>query len=226
MRAARVLIAEDESPIAKELRDRLERMGLTVTAVVTSGEDAIACVGQTFPDLLLMDIHLKGEVDGIAAASTIRERFGIPIVYLTALSDDVTIERAKQTCPLGYLLKPIAERELRVTLEMALQYHEMELRQPAEKGLHDRVGVARAAAAATHQGGTVHSRSSPGSSSGSTETSPISPGEPALSNEAIQEQLHKILSSKTLSQSKRLVRFLSFVVDKGLKREGGSSMST
>ena len=97
MTAARVLIAEDESLIAEELRDRLRRMGWTVTAVVNSGEDAIARAEQTFPHLVLMDIDLKGMVDGIAAASTIRERFGIPTVYLTQLSDDATVERTKHT---------------------------------------------------------------------------------------------------------------------------------
>lgn len=119
MTTARVLIAEDESLIAEELRDRLERMGLTVTAVVASGEDAIARTEETFPDLVLMDIHLKGEVDGIAAASIIRERFDVPTVYLIAHSGDVTVERAKHTCPLGYLLKPIAEKELEITLKVA-----------------------------------------------------------------------------------------------------------
>ena len=220
MPPTRVLIAEDESLIAEELRDRLERMGLTVTAVVTSGEDAIACAGQTFPDLLLMDIHLKGEVDGIAAAANVREHFHIPVVYFTALSDDATISRANQTYPLGYLLKPVAEKELRISLELALQHHGMELRRPAGKGLHEGVGVALAAAAATQHGQSALSRSSPSSPSWS-EASRISSVDPALSDDAIQEQLQKILSSKALSQSKRLVRFLSFIMEKELKREGG-----
>ena len=85
MNPARILIAEDESLIAEELRDRMERMGLTVTAVVRSGEDAIARTEETLPDLVLMDIQLKGRMDGIAAALGIRERFDIPVVYLTAL---------------------------------------------------------------------------------------------------------------------------------------------
>src|SRR6186713_1100089 len=110
MNPARILIAEDESLIAEELRDRMERMGLTVAAVVNSGEDAIVRAEETLPDLVLMDIQLKGRMDGIAAASAIRDRFDIPVVYLAALSDDVTVERAEQTSPLGYLLKPVAEK--------------------------------------------------------------------------------------------------------------------
>jgi CheY-like chemotaxis protein len=129
MTPARILIAEDESLIAEELRDRMERIGLTVTAVVRSGEDAIARAEETFPDLVLMDIHLKGRVDGIAAASAIRERFDIPVIYLTALSDDITVERAEKTLPLGYLLKPVVEKELQIAVKMALQHHGMQLRQ-------------------------------------------------------------------------------------------------
>jgi eukaryotic-like serine/threonine-protein kinase len=215
MSAARVLIAEDKRLIAEELRDRLERMGLTVTAVVNSGEDAIARVEETSPHLVLMDMHLKGVVDGIAAASTIRERFGIPTVYLTTLSDDATVERAKHTYPLGYLVKPVAEKELEVTLKVALQHHAIELRQHAGDPPE---GVEVTAAAQPR--GFVLSRSSPSPSPGWSKASPISPIEPALSNEAIQEQLQKILSSPMLVRSKRLVRFLSFIVDKELKGEG------
>src|SRR5262245_897767 len=112
MTAASILIAEDELLIAEELRERLERMGFTVAGVADSGESAIARAEETLPDLVLMDIQLKGEVDGIAAAASIRERLHIPTVYLTALSDDVTVERTKHTHPVGYLLKPVAEREL------------------------------------------------------------------------------------------------------------------
>jgi DNA-binding NarL/FixJ family response regulator len=219
MTPARVLIAEEES-IAEELRDRLERMGLTVIAVVNSGEDAIVLAEETIPDLVLMDIRLKGKVDGIAAASTIRERLDIPTVYLTAHPDDTTIESAKKTFPLGYLLKPIAERELRTTLETALQYQGKKLRQEASKELQERVRVARATATAKGPGnlGFVQSPPPASRSPSAAEGKGISL---ALSSEAIQEQLHKILSSKTLVNSKRLVRFLSFVVGKGLKGEGG-----
>ena len=105
MTRARVLIAEDERLIAEELRGHIERVGLTVTAVVRSGEDAIARAEDTFPDLVLMDVQLKGRVDGFAAASAIRERFDIPVIYLTALSDDGTVERAEQTFTVGLSAK-------------------------------------------------------------------------------------------------------------------------
>jgi PAS domain S-box-containing protein len=124
----RVLIAEDESLIAEELQDRLNRMGLTVAAVVASGEDAIARARELLPDLVLMDIRLKGHLDGIEAAACLREQFNIPVIYLTAHSDDATINRAKRTGPVGYLLKPFAERELSVTIELALHRHAAEVR--------------------------------------------------------------------------------------------------
>ena len=120
LKATRILIAEDETLIAEELRERLQRMGLTVVTVVGSGEEAIARSGDCAPDLVLMDIRLRGDIDGIEAAAAIRERFDIPVIFLTAHSDKATIERAKHIEPLGYVLKPFAERELRVTIEMAL----------------------------------------------------------------------------------------------------------
>ena len=223
MNAARVLIAEDESLIAEELRERMEHMGLTVIAVVNSGVDAIDRAGQSLPDLVLIDTHLKGEMDGIAAASMIRDRFGIPIIYLTAHGDDATITQAKKTFPLGYLLKPVSERELRITVEIALQYHEMQRSQAAGMGLQDRVELSHAAAAAAQPRNTRSDRpsSSRSLSPGWNETKRILSVEQTLSSEAIQEQLRKVVSSKILSQSKRLVRFLSLVVERGLKGEGG-----
>jgi len=128
MTGARILVAEDESLIAEALRNTLEKMGLIVTGVVASGEDAIARAEETSPDLVLMDIRLRGNLDGIEAAGTIHDRFDIPVIYLTAHSDDATVNRAKRTGPFGYLLKPFSGRELRVTVEMALQKHAMELR--------------------------------------------------------------------------------------------------
>ena len=128
MTGTRILVAEDESLIAEALRNTLEKMGLIVTGVVASGEDAIARAEETSPDLVLMDIRLRGNLDGIEAAGTIHDRFDIPVIYLTAHSDDATVNRAKRTGPFGYLLKPFSGRELRVTVEMALQKHAMELR--------------------------------------------------------------------------------------------------
>ena len=110
------------------MRNILEGIGLIVAGVVASGEDAIARAEETSPDLVLMDIRLRGNLDGIEAAGTIHDRFDIPVIYLTAHSDDATVNRAKRTGPFGYLLKPFSGRELRVTVEMALQKHAMQLR--------------------------------------------------------------------------------------------------
>src|SRR5262245_4399087 len=184
-------------------------MGLTVTGVVNSAEEAIAHAKETSPDLVLLDIHLKGAVDGIAAASTIRERFGIPTVYLASHSDDVTVQPADDTYPSAYLLKPVTQKELEITLRTALQHH------PMERRLSEHMEVA----AAAHPPRFCPSRYSPSPAPGRSEASPIS-SESSPSNQAIQKQLQKILSSRTLIQSKRLVRFLSFIVDKGLKGEG------
>jgi two-component system, cell cycle sensor histidine kinase and response regulator CckA len=127
-RPCRVLIAEDESLIAEELRIRLQRLGLDVLVPVTSAEDAVAAVSRAPPDLVLMDIHLKGRMDGIEAAGAIRQRYHVPVIYLTAHSDIATITRAKVTEPFGYLLKPFDERDLRIAIELALHKHEMERR--------------------------------------------------------------------------------------------------
>lgn len=124
-----VLIAEDESLIAEELKDRIERsLGFDVIGVVASGEQAVARASERRPDLVLMDIHLRGAIDGIEAATRIRQVNDIPIVYLTAHSDPRTVDRAKATRPYGYLLKPFAERDLRITLGVALANHELEKR--------------------------------------------------------------------------------------------------
>ena len=128
MMQGRVLIAEDEGVIAEELRERLEEMGLSVVGVVASGEAAIARARETVPDLLLMDIRLHGNIDGIEAAARIREEVQVPVIYVTAHSDDATIVRAKQTEPVGYIMKPFAGRELQITIEMGLHRHAVECR--------------------------------------------------------------------------------------------------
>ncbi len=126
MEKASVLIVEDEVLIARDIRKSLEEMGHSVTAVASSAEDAIKSVEDTRPDMLLMDIALPGEVDGIAAASIIRSRFNVPSLYLTSYSDEKTLQRAKATRPLGYLIKPFEERELKLAIEMALYKHRAE----------------------------------------------------------------------------------------------------
>jgi signal transduction histidine kinase len=124
--AAAILIVEDEQIVALELKDRLTRMGHSVVGIVTSGEEAIEDSRRLRPDLIVMDIKLQGELDGIAAAAAIRKELDTAIVYLTAYADETTLERAKVTQPYGYVLKPFHERELHVVIEIALYRHRIE----------------------------------------------------------------------------------------------------
>jgi CheY-like chemotaxis protein len=126
MERARVLVVEDENLVAKDLDFRLKKLGYDVTDIVHTGEDALSAVEETEPDLILMDIRLSGDIDGIDTASILMERFDIPVVYLTAYSDDKTLARAKVTGPFGYILKPFEERELRSSIEIALYKHSMD----------------------------------------------------------------------------------------------------
>ena len=122
----RVLIVEDETLIAEELQERMERFGFSVIAAVDNAEESIAIAANERPDLILMDIRLKGEKDGVHAAEQIRQRVDVPIIYLTAYSDRATLDRAKHTNPYGYVLKPFHERELQVTIELAMHRHALE----------------------------------------------------------------------------------------------------
>jgi PAS domain S-box-containing protein len=120
-----ILVVEDESIVAKDVANRLQHLGYRVMGTVASGEDAVQAA-KLAPDLVLMDIMLKGPMDGIEAARRIAETLDIPIVYLTAYADEQTLHRAKVTEAFGYLLKPFEERELHITIEMALFKHQME----------------------------------------------------------------------------------------------------
>jgi CheY-like chemotaxis protein len=123
MPKAKVLLAEDEAVTARVAEKMLKALGYEVCAVISEGQDAIERTGESRPDLVLMDIVLKGKVDGIEAADAIRTRFDIPVVYLTSCSDEETLERAKISGPFGYMVKPLNERELHVVIEMALFRH-------------------------------------------------------------------------------------------------------
>lgn len=123
---AQILVVEDESIVAEHIRRCLQRMGHSVPSVASSGEKAIKLMEEISPDLVLMDIVLEGEMDGIEAAKQIRSRFNIPVVYLTAFSDEKILERAKITEPFGYIIKPFTERELHINIEIALYKHKME----------------------------------------------------------------------------------------------------
>jgi len=137
---SRVLVAEDEILIAEELRERLISMGIQVVATVATGEDAIARAEAeaAMLSLVLMDVRLKGAIDGIDAAAAISDRCHVPVVFLTAHSDDGTIDRAKRVSPYGYILKPFHDRELKVTMALALHRHVLEqrLRESEERVRH------------------------------------------------------------------------------------------
>ncbi len=123
---ARILIVEDEGIVALNIQKRLKALGYGVVANTTSGEAAIQKVAETRPDLVLMDIKLQGKVDGIEAATQIHKRFQIPVVYLTAYTDEETLNRAKRSEPYGYILKPFESRDLCTTIEVALYNHHIE----------------------------------------------------------------------------------------------------
>ena len=120
MNAASILIVEDEPVVAKDIQLSLQRLGYRVPATATSGEEAIRKAGDTHPDLILMDIVLKGKMDGVETALHIQRRQDVPVIYLTAYADNHTLERAKVTSPAGYMLKPYQANELRTTIELAL----------------------------------------------------------------------------------------------------------
>lgn len=123
---ARILVVEDESIVAFNLQQRLSMLGYDVPAIAVSGQESIDLVAQTRPDLVLMDIHIQGDMDGIEVAAKLRETHAVPVIYLTAYSEDSTLERARKTQPYGYLLKPFSERELHATIQMAFERHRLE----------------------------------------------------------------------------------------------------
>ncbi|MFB2974459.1 EAL domain-containing protein [Aerosakkonema sp. BLCC-F183] len=122
----KILVVEDESIVAIDLQNILENLGYRVSGIADSGDEAIKKAGELRPCLVLMDIRLRGEIDGIEAAEEISSRFDIPVIYLTAYADEETLERAKKTSPFGYIIKPFEERELNTTIEIAIYKHQME----------------------------------------------------------------------------------------------------
>ena len=124
----RVLIVEDETLIAEELRERLSGLGFSVIAAVASAEEGIEIATREVPDIVLMDIRLKGKKDGVEAAREIRARVDVPIVYLTAYSDNATLARVQQDEVCGYVLKPFHERELQEAIELAMRRRPTQLK--------------------------------------------------------------------------------------------------
>jgi PAS domain S-box-containing protein len=124
----RILVVEDEAIVLLDLKNRLNTLGYVIVGSASYGEDAIKKAEEIRPDIILMDIGLKGKVDGIEAADHIRRQLNIPIIFLTANSDFTTLQRAKVTEPFGYILKPFDERELRTNIEMALYKHALDIK--------------------------------------------------------------------------------------------------
>lgn len=127
MRKTNILVVEDEPLIAMDIRQRLLRLGYNVTAIADSAETALEAVEQFLPDLVLMDIQLYGDRDGIDTAAEIQERFKLPVVYLTAHADSATLEQAKLTRPFGYIVKPFENHDLTTAIEIALSRHQAEV---------------------------------------------------------------------------------------------------
>jgi two-component system, sensor histidine kinase and response regulator len=125
MRNQHILIVEDDAIIAVRLHDILVAMGYDAAEPVSSGEEAVALAAELHPDLILMDVNLYGDMNGVETAARIHRILDVPLVYITAYSDDDLLQRAKVTDPYGYLVKPVQERELQATIEMALHKHSM-----------------------------------------------------------------------------------------------------
>ncbi len=123
---SRILVIEDEAIVAADIQDRLETLGYTVAGWGTTGAEALDLARTTNPDLILMDIMLKGPMNGIQAAHLVRIELSLPVIFLTANSDEAVLEQAKISEPFAYLLKPFEERQLRTNIEMSLYKSRME----------------------------------------------------------------------------------------------------
>ncbi|MBN1242402.1 MAG: response regulator [Spirochaetales bacterium] len=140
--AVRVLVVEDESVVALDARLRLESLGYEVVGIADNAADALALAARENPNLVLMDIRINGETDGVEAAERLRDISDVPVVFATAYADDETLSRAKSSSPYGYIVKPFQERELRIVIELALAKHDY------EKGVREARDLAEAASRA------------------------------------------------------------------------------
>ncbi len=122
----KILVVEDQGIVAKDLQNRLNKIGYHVPTTASSGEEAIKKAAEICPDLVLMDIRLKGDMDGVETARQIHDNFKIPVIYLTAYTDKKTLERVKETEPFGYIIKPFKEKELYTTIEIAYSKYKQE----------------------------------------------------------------------------------------------------
>jgi PAS domain S-box-containing protein len=139
MESVQILVVEDEVLVARDIARMLGKLGYLVPATTVSGEEAVRLAIEHHPQLVLMDIRLRGEMDGVEAARQIRAALGIPIIFLTAHSDEKTLHDAKAVSPAGYLLKPIDHHQLRISVDMALHVYETEKRMRQQERLHQSV---------------------------------------------------------------------------------------
>lgn len=121
-----ILVVEDESIVSKDIQHSLKKLGYHVVGAAATGEKALDLAQEFKPDIVLMDIMLKGEMNGIETAEIIRNRFSIPVVFLTAYADESTLSKAKITEPYGYIIKPFKEIDLHTSIEMAIYKHSKE----------------------------------------------------------------------------------------------------
>ncbi|MCF8257168.1 MAG: response regulator [Flavobacteriales bacterium] len=134
-----ILVVEDEAIVAKDIQNSLKKLGYNVPSVENTGEDAIVAAGEHRPDMVLMDIMLKGQISGIEAAEQIRLRYEIPVIFLTAYADESTLNKAKVTEPYGYIIKPFKEIDLHTSIEMALYKHSKEQEVKRERDLYSAI---------------------------------------------------------------------------------------
>src|SRR5882724_1028030 len=120
MPSKKIMVVEDQLLISASIQQLLKNLGYDVSGHASTGEEAVELARRASPDLVLMDINLPGKLDGIEAAREIRGELGIPVVYLTGYTDPATVQRAQISAPYGYIVKPFAERELEITISIAL----------------------------------------------------------------------------------------------------------
>ena len=128
MPKSRILVVEDEILVREDIEDCLAGLGHEVVSVASTGAEALRTIPTARPDLVLMDIRLKGDMDGIEAARQIRTNFRLPVIFLTAHADDSTLERAKAADPLGYIVKPFAETTVNAVIQTAMHKHALDRR--------------------------------------------------------------------------------------------------
>ncbi len=124
MEKLNIFIVEDESIVAKDIQNSLSKLGYNVVGIANNGNDAIEKITELMPDLVLMDIMIKGDLTGIDVSEKIKEKINVPVIFLTAYADEGTLAKAKITEPYGYILKPFKEIDLHSTIEMAVYKHQ------------------------------------------------------------------------------------------------------